>query len=103
MIIVTRLNGPALALNPDLVQRAECTPDTVITLVDGTKYVVEESVEVLVERIRDFRASVICAAHQMEIESQECDGYPARPIVNRAPEPSHPRLSSVAQLPVRQV
>ena len=37
MILLTRLNGPVFALNPDLVERADSTPDTVITLVDGTK------------------------------------------------------------------
>ena len=40
VILVTRLNGAVFALNPDLVERADCTPDTVITLVDGTKYVI---------------------------------------------------------------
>ena len=35
MIIVTRLNGPPFALNPDLIERADATPDTVLTLVDG--------------------------------------------------------------------
>ena len=40
MITVTRLNGPAFALNPDLIERIESTPETVITLVDGAKYVV---------------------------------------------------------------
>ena len=37
MILLTRLNGPPFALNADLIERAEATPDTVITLVDGTK------------------------------------------------------------------
>lgn len=101
MIIVTRLNGSALALNPDLVQRAESTPDTVITLVDGTKYVVAESVEELVERIRDFRASVICAAHELEIQAEQVDSFPARSVLQRGPE--HPHLSNVSQLPVRRI
>ena len=43
MILLTRLGGPVFALNPDLVERADCTPDTVITLVDGKKYIVAES------------------------------------------------------------
>jgi flagellar protein FlbD len=63
VIIVTRLNGPAFALNPDLVERAESTPDTVVTLVDGTKYVIAEPVERLISLIRDYRASVIAAAN----------------------------------------
>jgi len=62
VIIVTRLNGPAFAVNPDLIERAESTPDTVVTLVDGTKYVVAESLESLIALIRGYRASVIAAA-----------------------------------------
>jgi flagellar protein FlbD len=68
MILVTRLNGPAFAVNPDLIERAESTPDTVITLVDGTKFVVAEPVEELIARIRDFRASVIATAQALEVE-----------------------------------
>ena len=66
MILVTRVNGPAFAVNPDLIERAESTPDTVITLVDGSKFVVAEPVEELIDRIRDFRASVIATAHLLE-------------------------------------
>jgi flagellar protein FlbD len=65
VILVTRLNGPVFALNPDLVERADCTPDTVITLVDGTKYVVAESLPELVTLIRQYRASVVAEAQQM--------------------------------------
>lgn len=68
MIIVTRLNGPAFAVNPDLIERAESTPDTVVTLVDGTKYVIAEPLERLIVLIRDYRASVIASAHQQESE-----------------------------------
>ena len=68
MIVVTRLNGPPLALNCDLIERAESTPDTVLTLVDGTKYVIQESVEQLIERVREFRASVVVAAQRLEAE-----------------------------------
>ena len=65
MILLTRLNGPMFALNPDLVERADCTPDTVITLVDGTKYVVTESLAELVSLVRQYRASVIADAQTL--------------------------------------
>ena len=65
MILLTRLNGPVFALNPDLVERADATPDTVITLVDGTKYVVGETLPELVALIRQYRASVVADAQQM--------------------------------------
>src|SRR3954466_2091072 len=64
MIVVTRRNGTRFALNPDLVERIEQTPDTVITLIGGVKYVVEESVEQLIDEIRAYRASVLIAAER---------------------------------------
>jgi flagellar protein FlbD len=70
VILLTRLNGPVFALNPDLLERADCTPDTVITLVDGTKYVVAESLPDLVALIRQYRACVVA-------EAQQLAGHPA--------------------------
>ncbi len=64
MILVTRLNGAAFALNPDLIERADSTPDTVVTLVDGTKYVIAETVADFIELVRQYRASVIAEAHR---------------------------------------
>ncbi|MGN6600340.1 MAG: flagellar FlbD family protein [Actinomycetes bacterium] len=68
MILLTRLNGPEFALNPDLIERAEATPDTVVTLVDGKKYVVAESVSELIELVRHHRASVLAMAHVLEAQ-----------------------------------
>jgi flagellar protein FlbD len=69
VILVTRLNGAVFALNPDLVERADCTPDTVITLVDGTKYVIAESVPEFIDSVRHYRASLIAQASRIEGES----------------------------------
>lgn len=68
MILVTRLNGAVFALNPDLVERADCTPDTVVTLVDGTKYVIAESVPEFIDSVRHYRASLIAQASRIEGE-----------------------------------
>jgi uncharacterized protein YlzI (FlbEa/FlbD family) len=43
MIILTRLNGDQFAVNCDLVERVDAHPNTVLTLVDATKYIVAES------------------------------------------------------------
>ena len=66
MIRVTRLNGERFALNPDLVERVEGHPDTVVFLVDGTKYVVSESVEDVLVEIREYRASILATAYEMD-------------------------------------
>ena len=74
MILVTRLNGAVFALNPDLVERADCTPDTVITLVDGTKYVIAESVPEFIDSVRHYRASLISQASRLDADQ------PAQPV-----------------------
>jgi flagellar protein FlbD len=68
VILVTRLNGAVFALNPDLVERADCTPDTVVTLVDGTKYVIAESVPEFIDSVRHYRASLISQASRLEAD-----------------------------------
>jgi flagellar protein FlbD len=62
VIILTRLGGHQVAVNPDLIERAEPTPDTVLTMLDGHKIVVAESVGELLAAIRSWRASVAAEA-----------------------------------------
>jgi uncharacterized protein YlzI (FlbEa/FlbD family) len=62
MILITRLNGDEMYLNPDLIERIEATPDTVVSLVDGRKYVAVEPPPELIRRIVAFRASVLVTA-----------------------------------------
>ena len=66
MIRVTRLNGDQFALNPDLIERVEAHPDTVAFLVDGTKYVVKESVDEVLQEIREYRASILSTSYEMD-------------------------------------
>jgi flagellar protein FlbD len=71
VIIVTRLNGPPFAVNPDLIQRIESTPDTILTLIDGAKYVIAESMDEVIDRIITYRASVV--ARTVRMAEQEND------------------------------
>ncbi len=66
MIRVTRLNGEQFALNPDLIERVEGHPDTVAFLVDGTKYVVRETVDEVLQEIREYRASILATSYEMD-------------------------------------
>ena len=65
MITLTRLSGSVFALNSDLIERVDSTPDTVITLVDGTKYVVTEPLLDVVTAIREYRGAVIAESARM--------------------------------------
>jgi flagellar protein FlbD len=97
VILLTRLNGPVFALNPDLVERADCTPDTVITLVDGTKYVVAESLAELVAFIRQYRAGVVAEAQQMVTQPTA-----PRPEPRPEPRPDPEEPTNVVQLHRRE-
>ncbi len=59
MIQLTRLNNTRLAVNCDLIKYVEEAPDTVITLLNGEKLVVRETTAEVIDRVREFRRSVL--------------------------------------------
>ncbi len=54
MIKITRLNHTPLIVNSDLIEHIEMTPDTVIALTSGQKYMVLETTEEIIERVVSF-------------------------------------------------
>ncbi len=58
MIPLTRLNNTPLVINPDLIALMEETPDTIITLSNGEKVVVQEKVKEVIRRVIEFRRCV---------------------------------------------
>ncbi len=58
MIKVTRLNGSSFTLNALYIERVESFPDTTITLTTGSKYIVLDSVEDVLERMTTFYKGV---------------------------------------------
>lgn len=54
MIVVNRLDGKEYVLNALLIETIEKTPDTVITLTNGKRYIVLQSVENLIEQFENF-------------------------------------------------
>lgn len=59
MIRLTRLNNQPLTVNSDLIKFVEQSPDTLITLLNGEKIVVRESVDDVLARVVEFRRSVL--------------------------------------------
>jgi flagellar protein FlbD len=55
MILVHRLDDAPFYLNAELVETVEATPDTVIVLVNGHRYIVKEQVEEVIARILTYR------------------------------------------------
>ncbi len=63
MIWVNRLGGGSrpLAINAELIETVEETPDTVITLTTGKKLVVRERAAEVIRRVIEYRAAVLAA------------------------------------------
>ncbi len=63
MIKLTKFNSEArkkgeFILNAEVIQTVEETPDTVITLVNGQKFVVDEPVDEVVRRVMKYRRAL---------------------------------------------
>ena len=80
---MTRLHGASVAVNCDLIERVEATPDTVVTLVDGSRYVVRETVAEVVDKVRAYRASVVLLAGHLD---HPAAGRRLYPVPNPDPE-----------------
>ncbi|MDK2917393.1 MAG: flagellar protein FlbD [Candidatus Petromonas sp.] len=58
MIYVTRLNGEVFAINPDLIEFIDSTPDTVISMTTGKKIVVSESIDEIIVKIIKYKRKI---------------------------------------------
>ena len=56
MIKLTRLDGTEIVLNAHLIEYVEATPDTVITMTTGRKYIVKENVDEVIRKAEKFFA-----------------------------------------------
>jgi flagellar protein FlbD len=65
VIAVTCRNGEHFSVDPLHIERVETDPDTIIHLVDGTKYVVDQSFDDLLRTISDHRAQTVVARQQL--------------------------------------
>ncbi len=58
MIRLTALNGREVVVNALLVERIEAVPDTVITLTNGSSFVVREDVDTVIEEAVEYLRSL---------------------------------------------
>lgn len=58
MIKVTRMNGLELVINGDMIEFLEATPDTVLTLTTGKKFVLKDSVDEVIQKVIDYKRSI---------------------------------------------
>lgn len=62
MITLTRINGTEFVINAEYIEYIEASPDTLITLTNGHKYFVIESVDEVKERVLAYKRNVQCGS-----------------------------------------
>ncbi|MDD3223486.1 MAG: flagellar FlbD family protein [Clostridium sp.] len=55
MIKLTGLNQKDIVLNCEVIEKIEEIPETVITMINGNKYLVEESPDEIIDKVVAFK------------------------------------------------
>jgi len=58
MIKLRKINNKEFVVNADFIEFVEATPDTVITLTNGVKLVVKESVDEVIEKVIEYKKKI---------------------------------------------
>ena len=64
MILLKKINSAPIAVNSDLIEFIEETPDTVLTLTNGDKVVVQEPMSEIIDKVVAYRCLVSDAIHK---------------------------------------
>ncbi|SFA38222.1 flagellar protein FlbD [Anoxybacillus pushchinoensis] len=73
MIRLTRLNGKPFTLNAIYIEQVEAFPDTTITLTNGKKFVVRESVEDVMSLVETFYRNISVLGLRREAEGSDVE------------------------------
>lgn len=55
MIRLKRLNGSEIVVNAELIEWIESNPDTTITLATGSKIIVQDSADTVIQKVMEYR------------------------------------------------
>jgi len=77
-------------LNSNLIERVDSTPDTIVTLVDGKKYVVAETLTQVLDAVVAFRGEIVALGSLLDA---------VHPLVGRTRPEERPRLAAVTSMP----
>lgn len=62
MIKLTGMNGKELILNDNQIEKIEQVPETVITLANGNKYIVQQDSDEIIDKIIEFKRRILKGA-----------------------------------------
>jgi flagellar protein FlbD len=70
MIRLTRINHIPMVLNADLIEHVETTPDTLISMTSGQKFVVLESPDDVIRKVIEFRREILKSGPTLALDTQ---------------------------------
>lgn len=59
MVKLHKLNGKEIVINAELIESIESIPDTKIILSTGNQFIVQESVDEVIEKVKDYRRDIL--------------------------------------------
>ncbi len=59
MLRLSKLNGQELVVNLDIIKTLEATPDTVVSLMNGDRFIVREGIDEVVKRAIDYKRRIL--------------------------------------------
>jgi flagellar protein FlbD len=59
VIQLTHFNGSRFYLNPEVIRTVEATPDTVITLINDQKILVNDKTEEVVKKVIQYKRLIL--------------------------------------------
>lgn len=58
MIDLTAMNHNEFVLNADHIEKIECVPETIITLTNGKKYIVLQSIDEVKTKVLEYKNKI---------------------------------------------
>ncbi len=58
MVILRKINGVEIAVNAELIESVEASPDTVLNMVTGNRFIVKDSVQDVIDKVIEYRKQV---------------------------------------------
>ncbi len=58
MIKLEKLNGTMIVVNADIIESIEATPDTVLNLATGNRFIVKNPVDEVVAKVIEYKKQV---------------------------------------------
>jgi flagellar protein FlbD len=74
MILLKKINNAPIAVNCDIIEYIEETPDTVITLTNNDKVVVQESMAEIIQKVVQYRRTIAGLVDQEIARQLRCIG-----------------------------